>query len=196
MLTRGGRGQGGGGRGRGEGWSGSNRETFSTTGRGTSNTAKGTNTNKRVRIDPTSTGTNNSNTTMVRTTPKKTSPTQAANEVLKILTDPLHQAFATIILPLGKEMQDLRHRVFCKKNTLKMMEEEDDFIPKPAKVIITMTFSDMALKKLRPEWKTALETELKNATKTFQDSIKRIFILATKKRLMLSTTPSRTKPCN
>ena len=57
------------------------------------------------------------------------------------------------------------------------------FIPKPAKLILTMTFSDVALKKIKPERKAELETELKNAVKTFQDSTKRIFILAAREEI-------------
>jgi hypothetical protein len=67
---------------------------------------------------------------------------------------------AAIIHPLGKEIQDLCHGVHIKKTVIQKMEEEVDFIPHSARVKLELTYTDVAIKKFKPERKTALDNRM------------------------------------
>ena len=112
--------------------------------------------------------------------------TQAAKIALETITESHHPAIATIILPIAKEIQDLRHKAYNKKQIIKKMEEEADFIPTSVRLKFTLKFADVTLKRMDEERKNSLETEAREATAAYQATMKGIIISAAKEELKAS----------
>ena len=116
-------------------------------------------------------------------TKQKTSPTAAAKIALETQTESHHPAIQSILLPSARVIQDLRHKAFAKKNIIKKMEEEDDFVPHSARLNYQVKFADVTLKSIEPQRKKALEDQAQAAVVAFQAAIKGIIINAAKEDL-------------
>ena len=156
---------------------------------------RGTNTNgnnqgnrtrspKRVRIEEpdaynsaTGAGTN------TQKAKPKTSPTAAAKEALEKATKSHHEAITTIGLPHALKVQTFRHQAYAKKNAIKKMEEEDDFIPHSVRIKPKLVFAEETLKGMDPQRKKNLEDAAHAEVVNFQQRYKKIVIEAAKEDL-------------
>ena len=136
---------------------------------------------KRVRIEEPETAYYSA--TGAGNTPKakpKTSPTAAAKEALEKATKSHHEAITTIGLPHALKVQTFRHQAYAKKNAIKKMEEEDDFIPHSVRIKPKLVFADETLKGMDPQGKKTLEDAAHAEVVNFQQRYKKIVIEAAK----------------
>ncbi len=127
---------------------------------------------KRVRIDETQEGTNPSNTKS-----DKVSPTEKAKLELerRIASRPMDMQ--SHLKSLGLEILNLRRDHFNKKNIVKRMQEDTDYIPKSARNKFTLTFSEDT-KARAPQRILELNTQAQAAVTAYQAAIKATIIAA------------------
>ena len=140
------------------------------TGRG-----RGNRNGKRVRIDPQPREGNTAN----QTNSSRVSPTQKAEEQLERGIASRPTELQQLMSYHGKRILKLQRDIFNKKNTYKKMEDNQDYIPRSAKINFQLTFSKETEE--RDEERTStLRERAEEAKNLFQTTVKTLIIQAAK----------------
>lgn len=140
------------------------------------------NSNKRVRMDPNATNNNNrkrnnTNEGKSRGNSQKISPTDKAQMELErhIASRPME--LQTLMLHHGKEFITLNRAYFNKKNSIKRMNNDADYIPRSAKVELQLSCLKSTNER-RSERITELQNQANDAVIAYRAAAKTVIIAA------------------
>jgi len=129
--------------------------------------------NKRVRIDDGTTNPPHAN--QQGNQQQRQSPTKAASEAFGRSVESLPESLAPIVNHYGRQIIDIRSKIFNKTNIHTKMENDDDYIPKSAKAsAFKITVSKAAAEKT--EKIEFLEGQLAQAKSMYEQSLKGIVL--------------------